>query len=111
MNSKINLLKEEIKKNTVFKSKELFGGAGLIITNEVNRTGKDHDVIVFSHYPEELSWLVFKLKELYADKIDYMNKYYFYPRIGELANEAIVKQFNLKDQMLYIIDNISNFDE
>ena len=33
----------------------------------------------------------------------------FYTHIGELINKAIKKGLNLKEQMLYVIDNLGEF--
>lgn len=88
------------------QSKNLFAGANLIITDNPNRNSKEHDVLVVSKYPKELSWFVYKLKELFSNDIDYMNKYIFYPDIGNLLNQAISNELKLKDQLIYVLNNI-----
>lgn len=109
MDEKIKKLTEEIINYTNINSTELFEGSNLIITRNKNRKSKTQDVIVFSDDASELSWLVFKLKELFKNEINSVNKYSFYPHIGELINEAIKNGLNLKEQMLYVIDNLREF--
>ena len=52
---------------------------------------------------------MFKLKEIFSNDIDYMNKYAFYPDIGNLLNLAISKEMQLKDQLTYVLNNIGEF--
>jgi hypothetical protein len=109
MHEKIKELREEIVNNPIIKSTELFAGSNLIITSDKSRKSKTQDIIVFSDDASELSWLVFRLKDLFQNEIDYVNKYSFYTHIGELTNEAIKKELNLKEQMLYVIHNLGGF--
>tara|TARA_B110001450_G_C17549070_1_gene451867 strand:+ start:707 stop:985 length:279 start_codon:yes stop_codon:yes gene_type:complete len=91
MEEKIKKLREVIIKNPTINNSDLFEGANLILTSDKSRKGKTQDIIVFSNDASELSWLVFKLKDLFQDEIDYVNKYSFFTNIGELINEAIKK--------------------
>ena len=109
MDERIKELREEVINNPIIKSTELFQGANLIVTNDKTRKSKPQDIIVFTNDAIELSWLVFKLKDLFQEDIDYVNKYSFYTYIGELINKAIKKGLNLKEQMLYVIDNLGEF--
>lgn len=109
MNERIKELREEVINNPIIKSTELFQGANLIVTNDKTIKSKPQDIIVFTNDAVELSWLAFKLKDLFQEDIDYVNKYSFYTHIGELMNEAIKKGLNLKEQMLYVIDNLGGF--
>ena len=109
MDERIKGLREEVINNPIIKSTELFQGANLIVTNYKTRKSKPQDIIVFTNDAIELSWLVFKLKDLFQGDIDYVNKYSFYTHIGELINKAIKKRLNLKEQMLYVIDNLGEF--
>ena len=109
MDEKLNNLRKEIINNSNKKSTELFQGANLIITDQKIRNSKAQDIVVYSDKASELSWLVFKLKDYFKDEIDYVNKYSFYTHVGELINESIIKKLSLKDQMLYVIDNLGGF--
>ena len=83
-----------------------FGGANLIITNDPNRNGYEHDIIICSEHASALSWLVTELKKIYNDEIDYMNKYDFYPSIGKLINQTLTRQELLFEVMLNIVDEL-----
>lgn len=110
MNKELNNLKKTIEgMKEIPQSEQVFAGANLIISDNQNRMKKEHDVLVVTDNPKELSWLVFKLKEIFSNDIDYMNKYAFYPDIGNLLNSAISKELQLKDQLIYVLDNIGEF--
>lgn len=94
LDRRIKELREEIINKPIIKSTQLFQGANLVITNDkinAEYIAESHpqDIIVFTNDALELSWLVFKLKDLFQEDIDYMNKYYFYTHIGLLFNKAI----------------------
>ena len=85
---------------------EHFGGAGLIITNDPEYKGYPQDVVVLTVHAGSLSWLVFQLKSIYDDRIDYMNKYFFYPAIGEVLNQSLNNGEDLSAAMLKVIDEV-----
>ncbi len=109
MKSKISNLKKEILLKNNFETPEVFAGANLIITENKNREHKPQDVLVISNNARELSWLVYKLKDIFKDEIDSANKYAFYTHIGHLMNEAIKNDLELKEQMLFVLDNLGKF--
>ena len=112
-NKNLTVLKKEINNSELssLSCEFLFGGANLIISDDPNRQRKDHDVFVLSKDAMALSWLVYQLKDIFNEDIDYMNKYLFYPSIGGLFNEAISKQLNVREQMHFVIDNLHTFWE
>lgn len=88
----INLLtkvEETIRANQVPDDSELFAGAELIISDDPNRNHFPEDVFVLSPIARKISWVVFQMKEVFKDEIDYLNKLSFYPSLGRAANEAI----------------------
>jgi hypothetical protein len=99
-------LRAKIKKGNYSNTSPHFGGANLIITDNPTYIGLPHDTRILTEHASELSWLVFELKAIFEDQIDYLNKYKFYPRIGYFINEAIGQKKNLPETMLYIIDNL-----
>jgi len=110
MNKELNNLKKTIiGMKEIPQSEEVFAGANLIISDNQYRMKKKHDILVLTDNPKELSWLVFKLKEIFSNDINYMNKYAFYPDIGNLLNLAISKELQLKEQLIYVLDNIGEF--
>ncbi|MDG1037018.1 MAG: hypothetical protein P8O87_09295 [Crocinitomicaceae bacterium] len=110
MNKELNNLKILIiGMKEIPQSEQVFAGANLIISDNQNRIKHEQDVLVLTDNPKELSWFVFKLKEIFSNDIDYMNKYSFYPDIGNLLNLAISKEIQLKDQLIYVLNNIGEF--
>jgi len=89
------------------KEHEHFGGAHLIVTNKQPRKDfrEDYpgDVVVVTPDASELSWLVFQLKEVYDDELDYLNKYGFYPGLGNAMNNMLQRKSTLKEVMLYTV--------
>lgn len=99
-------LKAKIIKGSFPKSSPHFGGANLIITDDPTYLGHAQDIRVLTENANELSWLVFELKEIFEDQIDSLNKYKFYPSIGIAINEAMEQKKELIDIMLFVIDTI-----
>jgi hypothetical protein len=85
-----------------------FGGANLIITNDTARNFHEGDIVVYSEHASALSWLVTELKKIYHEEIDYMNKYEFYPYIGELINNTLKRQKLLFETMLHVVEKIES---
>jgi hypothetical protein len=83
-----------------------FAGTGLIITNDPKYTGSREDVVIFTQHAGALSWLVFELKTIYTNKLDYMNKYAFYPLIGDIIKETFSNEGELINSMVKVIDEI-----
>jgi hypothetical protein len=78
----------------------------LIITKNKNRNFREGDIVVLSEHASALSWLVAELKKIYDSEIDYINKYDFYPTIGKIILNTLIKQELLFEVMLHIIDQI-----
>ena len=74
-------------------SDSFFRGAGLIITDKPENNDSNK-VIIVTQYADSLSELVFELGKKYADHIDHLNKYEFYPALGNAANEYLSKGNN-----------------
>ena len=73
-----------------------FRGSGLIITDK-QEENCHNDVVVVTQYASSLSKLIFELKKLYADRIEYLNKYDFYPTLGKAANEYLSRGDNQEE--------------
>lgn len=104
--NKLSELRKIIEERKFPNDSPEFGGANLIITKDRDRNYGSSDVVVYSEHASSLSWLVFELKEIYADELDYQNKYFFYPFIGEVINRTLVKQDMIQETMLTVIDEI-----
>jgi|AntAceMinimDraft_12_1070368.scaffolds.fasta_scaffold06920_2 hypothetical protein len=80
-----------------------WGGAGVIMACRVtdriasfkamdnaiqaqNENFVPNRIIVVTKYASELTWLFYKCKTIFNDKIHSMNKYYFYGMMAETAN-------------------------
>ncbi len=92
---KLKALREIISKNEVENisiKTSLFGGADISIVSKkpVSKDGfYGNPQFVETKYSKELSWLIFQLKEIFKDELDYLNKYPFYGRLAEKANKSI----------------------
>lgn len=104
--NKIKLLKDKINSGQFSNDFPHFGGANLIITNDTQRNFHDGDIVIYSEHASALSWLVTELKKIYNDDIDYINKYEFYPYIGELIRKTLKRQELLFETMLHVVEEI-----
>jgi hypothetical protein len=106
MRMSISELKSIVEQGKFPKKHKHFAGAGLIITDDPTYTGHSDDVVVCTPHAGALGWLVYALKEIYKEKIDYMNKYDFYPSIGLKIKEEFSNDGELIDAMLSVIDEM-----
>ena len=83
-----------------------FGGANLIITDNPDYTGHEGDVVILTPHASALSWLTYKLKDIFDNQLNASNKYDFYTRIGELIQESLKTNKDLFETMLYVVDKI-----
>ena len=107
---KLQAIENKISSGKIQQSKTLFGGANLNIQDiELKTKYKNHhqsypqDVLVFTKHHREYSWLVFQLKAIFEDEIDAMNKYVFYPMIGEIINKGEKKKCSIEVIMFNVI--------
>jgi hypothetical protein len=83
-----------------------FGGANLIITNDPKRNFHEGDVVILTDHASALSWLVVELKRIYDSKLNSLNKYDFYPYIGELIQASVNANDDLFETMLFVVQKI-----
>jgi len=105
-NKALNQLRQKIEKGQFPNKYKEFGGADLIITSDKNRKHEEHITMVYTEHAAAMSWLVFQLKEIYDNDLNWRNKYDFYPVIGKLVNDSLTSQDKLFDSMLFVIDVI-----
>ena len=105
---KINKLKAQINNGKFPTEFPNFGGANLIITDDPKRKGYEHDVVICSEHASALSWLVVQLKEIYNSELDYINKYDFYPYIGELIQSSLNANDELIQTMLFVVQEMKS---
>jgi hypothetical protein len=108
---KIDLLREFILTKDITneaKKSILFGGADISIVSKLptqKNSFYGEPLLVVTKFSKELSWLIFQLKEIFKEDLDYMNKYPFYGRLAESANKSIsINSENLTRILLAVID-------
>ena len=97
---------EKINSGSFPKKFPHFGGAKLIITDDPNRNFHKGDLVIFSEHASALSWLVVELKRIYDSKLNSLNKYDFYPYIGELIQSSVNANDDLFETMLFVVKKI-----
>ena len=110
MNHKLSALIKKVETISIPIDSELFGGAGLIVSDDPNRTAYEKDVLVLSVHATTLSWFVFELKYTYSEKIDSINRYPFYGNIGTLLNQAIEQKLDVREQMQYVLHHFEKLE-
>jgi hypothetical protein len=108
---KLNIIREKIINNNFLESAKkqtLFGGADISILSE-KPAKKDNlynePQYVVTKYSKELSWLIFELKDVFKENLNYFNKYSFYGRLAEKANKSIeLNGDNLNQLLLDVLD-------
>jgi hypothetical protein len=87
--------------------KQLFRGAGIIVVPEDSiETNDKGDIFVRTKHAKALSNLIFLLKDVYKDKIDYLNKYDFYKFIAETYNNLICENGDVLENISELLDYI-----
>ena len=99
----LRTVRNKIFKNKYPKKHMEFGGANLIVTDQIDRNFYDGDVLVYHPDAQSLSWLVYQLKSIFEDSIDAVNKYEFYGRIGEHFLECLNCEMTVRETMIYTI--------
>jgi len=103
---KLDELRQAISEGKFPNQYPEFGGADLIITKNKNRNYHEGDTVVYSDHAAALSWLVIQLKDIYKEELDYINKYEFYPSIGEMIIKNLSTDDILFDVMLHIVNEM-----
>jgi len=102
----LNILRQNIEKGMFPSDFPEFGGAKLIITSNPDRSYEEGDTIVYSKHAAALSWLVEELKRIYNADLNYLNKYDFYPEIGQIINKSLKRREDLFEIMLNVVAEI-----
>jgi hypothetical protein len=102
----INELKSIVEQGKFPFEYKHFAGTGLIIADDPKYTGYSDDIVLCMPHAESLSWLVHNLKDVYQDKIDYMNKFEFYYTIGLKIKEEFSNDGEFIDAMMSVNDEV-----
>ena len=71
------------------RNRKTFEGAGVIVCKPGDyKTGKNA-IVVATEHAEEVSGLLFTLKDVFESDLDYFNKFEFYGRLADAANHAL----------------------
>jgi hypothetical protein len=110
----IKNLRADIKSGIVDLSKieknqiEEWGGAGVIISSDINREGGAGDLVVYTKHAKIITWLMFRLRDIASESINYLNKYELYGKIAENIQKYIQKngetEESLKGLLTYLLD-------
>ena len=82
---------------------KLFAGAGIIVCKPGSAKGCESITVVETAYTEQLSTLIFSLKDVFNNDLDYFNKYEFYGRLAVAANSQLQHSDNYEALRLAVI--------
>lgn len=69
--------------------------------------------LVLTRYSRELSWLFFRLKDIFYDRLDYITKYDFYGLLAQAALDHLERndgKADLEDMLLEVIEAARGFE-
>ena len=90
-------------------NKRFFQGADLIVSDRIIEDKHPGVVYVETVYAYELSELIFALRDKYSDKIDYLNKFAFYPSLGKAAIDYLSRFDECEGLLAYVSDVAASF--
>ena len=100
------LLKEMVLLRESEKFKKEWAGAGVIVTSN-KEDNRKADVKLITKHAKPISFLLYKLKDIYKDYIDYSNKHEFYSYIVNIVDkEEMEKEEDSRKVLVYIIDKL-----
>jgi len=100
------LLKEMVLLGEFEKFKKEWSGAGVIVTSN-KEDNRKVDVKLITKHAKPISFLLYKLKDIYKDYIDYSNKHEFYSYIVNIVDkEEMEKEEDSRKVLVYIIDKL-----
>ncbi len=110
MNTRLlNSIEDFLASEVVPHEGKHFAGAGLIVTDDPNRNHHEGDVVVFSPFAGQISWLIYQMKSAFSDEIDLLNKLTFYPALGRAANAAMQAGLPEKEILRAILAGAKDF--
>ena len=93
---------------------ENFQGADIIVSDDLgcpSSNGWSDYIRVITPYCKEVSWLIFHLRAVFRENLDYMNKYPFYGALADAANAAIKEDSdNLNAILVAMIDRVETME-
>jgi len=103
----LNLLKEKILKEEYKEYKKEWGGAGIIVTSN-KEDDRKADIKIITKHAKPITYLLYKLKDIYKEYIDYSNKREFYAYVVNIIDkEGLEREENSGKILIHIIDKLS----
>ena len=100
------LLKEMVLLGESEKFKKEWAGAGVIVTSN-KEDNRKADVKLITKHAKPISFLLYKLKDIYKDYINYSNKHEFYSYIVNIVDrDEMEKEEDSRKVLVYIIDKL-----
>ena len=108
-------LLEKIEKDKELPKKSvegLFRGADIMVVKDASYLQGEKSnfypepTYIITKDSEKVSWVICQLRDIYADLLDYQNKYYFYGEIAEAANSYLnknKKRENCKELLICVV--------
>lgn len=90
---------------------EEFGGAGIIVTDDPNRVGYTHDLVLYHPQGGTLAWFVFQLKDRFEMYVDASNKYDFYTTIAQSLRNYLEYGLTVKESMLMTLTKMDEISK
>lgn len=84
------VLTQDISK--IAEETEFFRGADIIVSDDPgcpDSNGWSVYTKVVTPFAKEVSWLLIQLRDTFSDKLDYMNKYFFFGTLAQAANDSM----------------------
>lgn len=132
MIEKLSQLEEKVRTADIGKEAagtEEWGGADVVIAAAMNEELEDwigsqpfvvnfqktapRRRLVLTRHSRELSWLFFRLKDIFYDRLDYITKYDFYGLLAQAALDHIERnprQDDLNGMLLEVIAAAKSFE-
>ena len=88
-----------------------WGGAGVIVTSD-KEDNRKVDVKLITKHAKPISFLLYKLKDIYKEYIDYSNKHEFYSYVVNIVDkDEMEKEEDSKKVLIYIIDRLIGLND
>lgn len=84
----------------------LFSGADICICHQMPNNPKPSATYVVSKDAATISSLIFTMKNICADEIDYLSKYRFYGLMADAANRALAANAPLKNTLVAMMEAV-----
>ena len=84
----------------------LFAGADICVCHQMPENPKPNTTYVVSKEATAISSLIFTMKSICANDIDYLSKYRFYGLMADAANRALLANASLKNTLVAMIEAV-----